>query len=131
MTHLGDLISAYLDGELSGSERRDAEAHLAGCEHCRDELAAVDAARITVRGLTSIEPPSSALRPGSASRRVLRPRWAWAASLVMAGLLALGLAVGPGEPASPFDMGVLDDQHVARVVSDPGISTIRGSGDGP
>ena len=29
------LISAALDGELSGEEQRTMEEHLAGCEECR------------------------------------------------------------------------------------------------
>ena len=34
-----ELFSAYADGELPGAARTELEAHLAGCEGCRKELA--------------------------------------------------------------------------------------------
>ena len=39
MTHLGDRLSALIDGELDGAERDRAHAHLASCEQCRTEAA--------------------------------------------------------------------------------------------
>jgi anti-sigma factor RsiW len=39
MSHLGDRLSALVDGELDGAERDRAHAHLAGCEQCRTEAA--------------------------------------------------------------------------------------------
>lgn len=33
-----DTLNAYLDGELAAPARREAEAHLAGCPACRQEL---------------------------------------------------------------------------------------------
>ena len=129
MTHLGDQLSAYVDGQLSGGERSRADEHLEVCEVCRIELASVEEARTWVRGLPLLDLPDG-LAPRRASRSNRR-RWAWAASVAVAGVLALGVAIDPGEPANPFDMGVLDDQHTARVVGEPGISTIRGPGEGP
>jgi anti-sigma factor RsiW len=37
--HLGQLLDAYLDGELGNGQKRQAEAHLEGCPACRGELA--------------------------------------------------------------------------------------------
>jgi anti-sigma factor RsiW len=34
-----ELITDYLEGKLSRSQRRRFEAHLAGCEHCSEYLA--------------------------------------------------------------------------------------------
>ena len=39
MSHLGDRLSALVDGELTGAELDRAHAHLAGCEQCRTEAA--------------------------------------------------------------------------------------------
>ena len=37
--HLGETLSAYLDGELDATTRAAADAHLAACTGCRDALA--------------------------------------------------------------------------------------------
>ena len=55
--HLGDALSALLDGELPAPMERGARAHLAGCPECVQELAAVDQARRWVRALPLVEPP--------------------------------------------------------------------------
>jgi hypothetical protein len=34
----GDLLSAYIEGEVSGRQGETLEAHLAGCDGCREEL---------------------------------------------------------------------------------------------
>lgn len=39
MSHLGDLASALVDGELTGAELDRASAHLAACAACRAEAA--------------------------------------------------------------------------------------------
>jgi hypothetical protein len=41
MSHLGDLLSALVDGELTGSEFDRANAHLAACEVCQAEASSL------------------------------------------------------------------------------------------
>jgi anti-sigma factor RsiW len=41
-----ELVTDYLEGSLSRSQRRRFEAHLAGCEHCTEYLAQM---RATIR----------------------------------------------------------------------------------
>jgi anti-sigma factor RsiW len=41
MSHLGDLLSGLVDGELSGAELDRANAHLASCGVCRTEANAL------------------------------------------------------------------------------------------
>jgi len=36
--HLGERLSAYLDGDLEGGALADAEAHLEACQECREAL---------------------------------------------------------------------------------------------
>lgn len=55
--HLGDALSALLDGELPASVELGARAHLADCPACTRELAAVGQARTWVRALPLVEPP--------------------------------------------------------------------------
>jgi anti-sigma factor RsiW len=41
-----EMVSDYLEGALSRSQRRRLEAHLAGCEHCSEYLRQI---RATIR----------------------------------------------------------------------------------
>jgi anti-sigma factor RsiW len=56
--HLGDALSALLDGELEPATEEAARAHLAGCPACGAEQAAVAQARRWVRSLPPVEPPA-------------------------------------------------------------------------
>ncbi len=55
--HLGDALSALLDGELVGPPEAAAHAHLAVCPPCARELQAVSQARTWVRALPVVDPP--------------------------------------------------------------------------
>jgi anti-sigma factor RsiW len=56
MSHLGDRLSALVDGELDGAELDRAHAHLASCERCRAEAAELRALKRKLRGLTAGAP---------------------------------------------------------------------------
>jgi anti-sigma factor RsiW len=48
-----EMVTDYLEGALSRSERRRLEAHLAGCEHCAEYLRQIRATiRLTGRVLS-------------------------------------------------------------------------------
>jgi len=51
MSHLGNRISALVDGELGLAERDRLHAHLAACEQCRAEAAALRALKRRVGAL--------------------------------------------------------------------------------
>ncbi len=51
MSHLGDLLSALVDGELSGAELDRANAHLAACAACRVEMRALRRLKHDLRSL--------------------------------------------------------------------------------
>lgn len=92
------LISAFLDDELSGEKARRMEEHLAGCESCRNEMAALRVTTSTLDAWTEIEPSLGyadlRARIGERHARwrfpLLRPvpRWAVGAALFF------GLLVG-------------------------------------
>jgi anti-sigma factor RsiW len=50
-----ELVTDYLEGALSRSERSRFEAHLAGCPHCTKYLAQI---RATIDALGRVEPES-------------------------------------------------------------------------
>jgi anti-sigma factor RsiW len=61
MSHLGDRLSALIDGELDGSERDRASAHLASCEQCRTEAAELRALKQKLSTLLSRAPAEAAM----------------------------------------------------------------------
>ena len=61
MSHLGDRLSALVDGELDGAELDRAHAHLAGCEPCRAEAAELRALKQKLRGLVDGAPAEAAM----------------------------------------------------------------------
>jgi anti-sigma factor RsiW len=126
VSHPDEFLSAYLDGELAVSERGEVVAHLGACPSCRDELEALAAVRGSVRGLPVLDlPPGVVPAPARPDRRRV-PALAWAASAAAVAALVIGvLAAGDG-PEPAFDLSTLVDRHTARVVVDPGISTVRG-----
>jgi anti-sigma factor RsiW len=56
MSHLGDRLSALVDGELDGAELDRVHAHLASCERCRAEAAELRALKRKLRGLAAGAP---------------------------------------------------------------------------
>ncbi len=119
--HVRDLLSAYVDGELSPPERGMVEAHLAACEECSaeiEEFAALDGA---LRALPLGEPDGyfdtftqrvrervRAERVPVARRRLPAWTWAAAAALLLAVLTPLSLRRAPtpaaltrSEPETP------------------------------
>ena len=61
MSHLGDRLSALIDGELDGAERDRAHAHLAGCQQCRTEAAELRALKQKLSTLLSRAPAEAAM----------------------------------------------------------------------
>ena len=89
--HLGEMVSAYVDGELPPEDRYEAESHLAGCDLCREELADMMMVRARLRGLPMLESPLDLTQrtspaPGPVYRRprVLVAAAAATASMVLA-----------------------------------------------
>lgn len=53
--HVGDLVSAHLDGELDAETSAGVRAHLDECEPCRALAVDADLARAWVRGLPAVD----------------------------------------------------------------------------
>lgn len=111
------LLSAYLDGELTGEDRRTVEAHLAACDRCRVLLADLRGVKALVAGLPLEEPPRPVVVRPRPARRL--PELLAVAALV-AGLLLLGADLffarlaGPPPPAAAPAAGAAADRQAAR-----------------
>lgn len=83
MSHLGDRISALVDGQLSVVETERALAHVAGCPRCADELSAARRARdVLASAADPVDPAPDltarllSLAPGPAQRPAPRDPFA-------------------------------------------------------
>ncbi len=88
--HPDDLLPWYANGTLEGEEREAVEAHLAGCQQCRDELAWLRAVHGQARadaeqglGELGLHRLLRSVRTGQPRRRWWRPALAAAAVLVI------------------------------------------------
>jgi len=130
MSHLGQRISALIDGELSDAERDRVLAHIAGCDPCRQEAVALRAlkqrmhslgeamvdAALTGRLMAMAMPPDG--RPWTA-RPSWRPRSGFpAARLLTAGVIASAVA---GLGAAAFFAGAEPQAPGPRVT--PAVDT--------
>lgn len=119
--HLGDLLSAYLDGELSPQDVEHIGDHLALCAPCRSELRELDAARTAVRALPRLEP---SLEPPPLGASTARRRWARRAVAAAAVAAAIALVVNTGGPAAFVDRDTLANRHTARTSVEQGFAVI-------
>jgi len=117
--HLGDVLSALLDGELAPPAHAAAVAHLEGCVDCAHELDLAREARTLVRGLPPVEPPAS-FYPGLLGGRRRRRALAVVAGAAAAGLAVVALrAPQQSQVTPPVNQVVLDHAATASVAGDP------------
>lgn len=123
--HLGDTLSAFLDGELDTQAQSDAEAHLAVCPSCRSELEAVSESSRLLRSLPVVEPPTFVLAASNVRR--LRPRRVRAlVGAAAAAALIVGVGFGvSADRAVPLQLDEVVEQHVARASVDPGFNVLQ------
>jgi len=101
MSHSGELLSAYLDGELSPAEEVSVVEHLERCAHCRTELADLHTARAMVRALPILDVPAWVVGDAAASADLVPPHRrpvAWAAAAAAAIVLFIGFATFVAPP---------------------------------
>lgn len=126
-----DMLSAYLDGELSDDERAAVEARLDQSAEWRDELAEVRAARDALRGLPARDAPDGfweAVHAGVrdeaegadpavvpiAAARSTRRRWGWAAASAAAVAAVVAIIVVPHRSQVSPNVAVVVAQHGAQ-----------------
>jgi anti-sigma factor RsiW len=132
MTHLGERITDYVFGEMSGKELEEARRHIADCSQCRDEVSQVERTRATLRLSQDLEPPRHTTfevekRPAF-SWRWLAPIGA-AAAVIIAVLIAAPMSIQWNEsqltiafgtaPAPAVRNETANVQSPVRTISEP------------
>jgi hypothetical protein len=138
-----ELVSASLHGDLTGEERRALDAHLDGCDRCRETLAAFSDQRRIVAGLRHQAPPrdlDARVRTAVEAAGTSRPWWrrppaifagvGGTLAVVAGALLALVLLDGsPDEPpvghTSPSPSVMVSQEPIASepIIASPVPST--------
>jgi anti-sigma factor RsiW len=119
--HLGDRLSAYLDGELSTAEQREVSNHVVACAQCRDELHDLDRARTAVRALPGMDTGQLDRVPAPAPPRRMRLAIAGSIGIAAALILFFGLSFA-GDPEPAFSLDDLSTHHIARASAEPGFA---------
>lgn len=91
--HPERLLAELVDGTLSPSDRTAVEAHAAGCERCREEIALAREARGSLSSLPDLAPPAGIPLAVRREERTA-PRRSWRAvgiAAVAAGVIAAGV----------------------------------------
>lgn len=122
MTHPFESISAYLDGELTSTERGELAQHISKCGRCAAELDALQRVRAAVRALPVLEVPEDVFGQLRDDARVVplhrnRGVWVGAAAAVVALVIAVAALVTP--PATSVTIDELSSRFGARVSLDP------------
>jgi anti-sigma factor RsiW len=135
MTFDPDLLSAYLDGELTDAERATVETQLEASAAWRDELAEVSAARDALRGLPQRDAPGGFWDAVHAAvtaaddehdladhevvvpittARSTRRRWAWLAASAAAVAAVVAIIVVPHRSQVSPNVAAVVAQHGAQ-----------------
>jgi anti-sigma factor RsiW len=120
MSHAGDLISAYLDGELSRAEIEQLQTHLSSCGRCAAEIQEMQLVRSAVRSLPMLELPAGLVPEADAEVVPLRRNkgfWVGAAAAAVALVIAIAALVTPSSPSIAIDE--LNSRYGARASLDP------------
>lgn len=122
MTHPSELISAYLDGELTVVERGELANHISRCGRCAAELQDLQRVRAAVRALPVLEMPADIYASISGDAEVVplhrnRGLWVGAAAAMVALVIAVAALVTP--PAASVTVDELSSRFGARVSLDP------------
>jgi anti-sigma factor RsiW len=120
MTHPSQLISAYLDGELSRAEIEQLLIHLDGCGRCAAEIQDMQVVRSAVRSLPLLELPAGLIPETDADVVALHRNRGFlvgAAAAVVALIIAIAAIVTPS--AATVSLEELNSRYGARASLDP------------
>ena len=139
MTHPEELLAGYVDGALTDDERAAADAHLATCETCREEIELAHQAVTALASLEEESVPFGVMNPVTAEigrrtrgqRTPRRGRLQWAAGLAAAAALValvavslphmLGGGAGGGSAMSAASTGALGRGPTAESLAAAGL----------
>jgi anti-sigma factor RsiW len=125
LTHLDELLSAYLDGETTSAESALVSRHLGDCGRCQRHLAEVSAARAAVRSLPMLELPLALLRVPAPSVPLVRRRSLWLGATAAAAAVVITVSSLLTPAPQPISLSDISLQIGARAALDAGSATFK------
>ena len=119
MRHAGESISAYLDGELSGSELTGFLQHLGECGFCSDELLETQEVRAAVRSLPLIEIAPGLVPASDDVVPITRNRGFWISTAAAVVIVIIAVAALITSAPATISADELNARFAARVSLDP------------
>jgi anti-sigma factor RsiW len=101
LSHVGDALSAFLDGELGAAAALAVHEHVTACPACAAELDAVRDARAWVRALPPVDPPFGVLERMRRTGRRRRVAAAGMAAAAVASVAFVGSLPARERPVKP------------------------------
>jgi len=83
-----DLISAYLDQQVTAEEKQFFELHVAACADCRAQLEATRSLVVALKAMPAVKAPRSFVLPREMAKQPKRSIFAWYPTLRLATALA-------------------------------------------
>ncbi len=129
MNHVGELASAYLDGETTPEEAVRLVSHLADCEVCQREMEDLHAARSVLRSLPVLDLPGViridlGLVPDVVPLRRRPLAWAGAAAAVVVIFVAAATAAAPDTVG--MSLFEVSNQYEQQTLVDGGVTPMVG-----
>jgi anti-sigma factor RsiW len=120
MSHPSELISAFLDGELTQTETASLNAHLSSCGRCAAELVDTQRVRAAIRSLPILEVPAGLVPESRADVVPIRQHKGVMAGAVAAAVV-LVIAVAAMFTPEPATVSIdeLSSRFGARASLDP------------
>lgn len=125
-----ELVSSYMDGQVSQAEARQVEGHLSACADCRAELDSLRATVRLVKALPQLQAPRSftlaeapaPARPKARARGLSSPPVVWTVRLATPIAAALLVALLAGDAA-----GILSQSRASKeaAITSPSLSQSR------
>lgn len=118
--HPSELISAYLDGELTFEEQVRLQDHLASCGRCAADLETMQTVRTAIRSLPVLDLPAGVMPTSDGvvvPMRRQRGLWVGVAAAVIVAVITIAALVTPGRASVSIDE--LNSHYGARASYEP------------
>lgn len=119
MNHPSELISAFLDGELSANESAQLHRHLSSCGRCASELQDFQKVRAAIRSLPVLDLPPDLVFEGEPNVTPIRRHRVLVASAAAVVAIVIAVATLFSPPPQSLSIDDVTSRWSALITVDP------------